>query len=77
MRVIEFTKPYAFAHNGCRTEEFAAGQVVEASDELASCAIADKVAKPSKAQPERESPENAAADQAPEIAADGQASEIL
>lgn len=45
MQKIKFSKPYKFAHHGYLTEEFSAGQEVEASDELAECAIADKVAK--------------------------------
>ena len=66
MAKIEFTKPYKFAHHGIHVEEFVAGQVVDASDELSDCALADKVAKQVKAKADREAPENRAESSAPE-----------
>jgi hypothetical protein len=65
---IKFTKPYAFAHQGCRTETFEIDQEVDAGDELARCAIADKVARAVKVREAKPAtaPETAAADTAPE-----------
>ncbi len=68
MPKIEFTKDYKFAHGGVRIEDYVVGQSVDATDELAECALADKVAHrstPLKAA--RKAPENVAASVVPEI----------
>lgn len=48
MPFIKFHKPWKFAHQGIRVEEFAAGDEVDTTDECAAQAIEDGVAKPVK-----------------------------
>lgn len=64
---IKFTKDYRFAHKGVVVVDYKAGEIVDADDDLAETAIADKVAKPVKIAPERAAPENVAAETAPEV----------
>ena len=59
--MIEFLKTYKFAHLGIRVVEYLPGQVVEADDELAECAVKrDRVAKLVKTKAHIAAPENKA-----------------
>ncbi len=57
MPFVKFHKPYKFAHDGIRVEEFTPGnEPVETTDECAAQAIQDgaaKAAKPPKADADK------------------------
>ena len=80
MPIIEVNKDFAFAEQGIYVTEYAAGQVVDVSDECAECAIREKWAKTSKKTPavadEKAADEQAAALAAPENTAAAIAPEI-
>ena len=80
MKSIIVLKPFKFAHEGIRVEEFAPDEadknkVIEVSDECAEVALAEKWAKPAKELKERKAPEQAANKQAPETAVQAEAPE--
>jgi hypothetical protein len=80
MKSIIVLKPFKFAHEGIRVEEFAPDEVdknkvIEVSDECAEVALTEKWAKPAREPRGRKEPEQAAQQQAPETAAQTEAPE--
>jgi len=60
MPMIEFNRLYRYAHNGIHIAEYYAGQIVNATNELAESALRDKVAKLKRTKAFSESSENRA-----------------